>query len=389
MARGETEADGIMTLGVEEEFFLLKPDTLDLRAYPDPGIFDDCDRNRGPHKVVSEFLRSQIETNTRVCQSVADVRTAMEETRRLAIESAGQYDTLVMAASTHPFAAWRTQVVTAGRRYENFAVTYQQSVRRLLVGGMHVHIGFGDADSRVRVMTAIRRHLPLLHALSGSSPFSAGHETGFKSHRLNIIGGLPRTGLPGPMRSWSEFSALLENYRRMQFVQDASELWWDIRPSVKFGTVELRICDTCPRLEEAVAVVALYACLVRYLLRKDSENSLPEEPPTEIIAENRWLAARYGVLAFFGDTEQGGRQDIEEYARALVDDLAGDAQALGCEAELRQVLEIIRLGAGADRQVDHFRLRKLEGDTEEEALRSVARLVVAETKEGVPGVSAS
>ena len=388
MARGGAQGGGTITLGVEEEFFLLNPDTLDLRADPDPAIFDACKRNRGPHKVGPEFLRAQIETNTRVCQSVADVRTAMQETRRLAIESAGLHDTLVMAASTHPFAAWRTQVVTAGRRYESFAVTYQQSVRQLLVGGMHIHIGFGDPDSRIRVMTAIRRHLPLLHALSGSSPFSAGHETGFKSHRLNIIGGLPRTGLPGPLRSWPEFSTLLENFRRMQFVQDASELWWDIRPSAKFGTVELRICDTCPLLEEAVAVVALYACLVRYLLRKDSQDALPAEPPTEIIAENRWLAARYGVLAFLGDAERGGRRDIQEYAETLVQDLVGDAHALGCEAELRRVLEIIRFGTGADRQVDHFRLRKLEGDTEKEALRSVVRLAVEETREGVPGVCA-
>ena len=380
--------DGLaITLGVEEEFFVIDPTTRDLQAEPDPGIFEYCQRNRGPHRVVPEFLRSQIETNTRVCQSVADVRSALRETRRLVVNAAASHGALAMAASTHPFAAWRTQVVSRGRRYEDFAITYQQSVRQLLVGGMHIHAGFGDPDSRTRVMTALRRHLPLLHALSASSPFSGGHETGFKSYRLSIMGSLPRTGLPGPLGSWSEFEDLVANYQRMKFINDSSELWWDIRPSGNYGTLELRICDICQRVEEAVSIVALYTSLVRRLLRRDMEGSLPEEPPTEFIAENRWLAGRYGVLAFLGNTVEGGRMDIDDYATSLVEELADDARALGCEAELRGVLDIVRDGAGADRQVDHFRLRRLEGDTEGEALRSVVDLVVAETKEGVGDMS--
>ncbi len=387
MTQGSRVDPLAITLGVEEEFFLIDPGTRDLLPDPDRRIFEDCEKNRGPHKVVAEFLRSQIETTTRVCQSVAEVREALVETRRFVINAAVDHGAAVLAASIHPFAAWHNQVVTAGRRYEQFAMTYQQAVRQLLVGGMHIHAGFGDPDSRVRVMTALRQHLPLLHALSASSPFSSGRETGFKSYRIILFSSMPRTGLPGPLRNWDEFDRLVADYQRMQFIQDSTELWWHIRPSLAYPTVELRICDICHTIDEAICVVALYASLVRRLLRQDMEGRLPPEPPTELIAENCWLAQRYGVLAFLGNTGGEGRMDIDELAHSLVEELADDARALGCEAELRHALDVIRYGTGADRQIDHFRLRRLEGDSEPEALREVVDLVVEDTRRGVDGLS--
>ncbi len=378
-----SESDPGITLGIEEEFFLVDPETRDLLSDPDRRIFEACERNRGPHNAVPEFLRSQIETGTKVCRTVGEARDALRETRRLVIEAAAEYGASVMAASTHPFAAWRAQMVTPKQRYERFVITFQESLRRLVVGGMHIHAGFGDPDSRIRVMTALRRYLPLLHALSTSSPFTGGRETGFKSYRLTIMGAIPRTSLPGPLSTRADYDRLVGAYQRMKFIESASELWWDIRPSEAFPTVEMRICDTCPRIDDAVSIAALYSSLVRHLVRLDREGRLPPEPPTEIIGENRWLAQRYGVLAFFGNEGSEGRVDIEEYAAVLVERLADDARALGCEPELRRVLEIIRDGTGADRQIDHFRLRRLEGDTEEEALRSVVDLVVAETREGM------
>lgn len=380
-----TDTDGpAITLGVEEEFFLVDPETRDLLADPDEGIFEACGQASGEHKVVHEFLRSQIETNTRICGSVAEVRQALRETRRLVIEAAEQHGARIMAASAHPFASWREQAPTPGERYRRFASTYQETVRRALVGGMHIHAGFGDADSRIRVMTALRRYLPLLHALSASSPFNGGHETGFKSFRLTVMGALPRTGLPGPLGSCAEYEALVDEHRRMEYIGDARELWWDIRPASACPTIELRICDLCTRLENAVSIAALYVSLIRWLLRKDRAGGLPLEPLTELIDGDRWIAQRYGVLAFFGDRASGsGRVDIDDYAAELVDELADDARALGCEAELRRAFTIIRKGTGADRQVDLYRLRRLEGDTEEEALRRVVDQVLAETKEGL------
>ena len=377
--------DGLgITLGVEEEFFLVDPATHDLRADPDEGIFEACERAGGPHKVVHEFLRSQIETNTRVCNSVADVRTALRETRQLVVRAAETHGARVLAASTHPFASWREQSPTPGERYQQFATTYQETVRRALVGGMHIHAGFGDPDSRIRVMTALRRYLPLLHALSASSPFNGGHETGFKSFRLTVMGALPRTGLPRPLHSRADYERLVAEYRRMEYIGDARELWWDIRPASAFPTIELRICDVCTRLEDAVTIAALYASLIRWLLRQDRDGALPPEPLTEFIGMDRWIAQRYGVLAFFGDRGAGsGRVDIDDYAAVLVDELADDARALGCEAEVRRALAIIREGTGADRQVDLYRLRRLEGDTEEQALRHVVDQILAETRDGL------
>ena len=371
-----------LTLGVEEELFLVDPGSRDLLTDPAVGIFEACERTCGPHKVVREFLRSQIEINTRVCGSIAEVRAALRETRQIVAEAASQYGAAVMAASTHPFASWRSQAITPKERYKRFAVTFQEGVRQFVVSGMHVHAGFGDSDTRIRVMTALRRYLPLLHALSTSSPFNAGHETGFKSYRLSLIGGLPRTGMPGPLRSREEYDRLLSEYQRMNFLNDGSELWWDIRPSHAYPTVELRICDVCTRIEDAVSIAALYACLIRWLWRQDREGRLPPEPLSELIAEDRWIAQRYGVFAFFGDRTSGaGRVDIADYLWEMVDELAADAQALDCEAEIRRTPNIVMNGTGADRQIDLYRLRRLEGDTEAEALRRVVDLVLAETRE--------
>ena len=382
-SRGASPAsqDLAITLGVEEELFLVDPDSRDLLTDPDVGIFETCERTCGPHKVVREFLRSQIEINTRVCGSVAELREALRETRQIVIEAAGQYGAVPMAASTHPYASWQTQAITPKERYKRFAVTFQEGVRQFVTSGMHVHAGFGDADTRIRVMTALRRYLPLLHALSTSSPFNAGHETGFKSYRLSLIGALPRTGMPGPLRSWEEYDQLLSGYQRMKFINDGSELWWDIRPSHAYPTVELRICDVCTRIEDAVSIAALYACLIRWLWRQDRENRLPPEPLTELIAEDRWIAQRYGVFAFFGDRTSGtGRVDIADYLSEIVDALIPDAQALGCEAEIRRTPDIVMNGTSADRQLDHYRLRRLEGDSEAEALRRVVDMVLAETR---------
>lgn len=382
-AIGLEDADSArITFGVEEEFFLVDPETRDLVAEPDPGVFEACKMNAGPHRVVPELLSAQIETNTRVCASVAELREALRETRMAVVDAAEAYGLAPMAASTHPFAAWTAQTVTPRERYRRFAVRFQDALRRFLVGGMHVHVGFGNADERIRVMTAVRRYLPLFNALSGSSPFNDGRETGFKSWRLSVLGGLPRTGVPGPMHSQADFEQLLDEYRYMEFLSDGSELWWDIRPSHAYPTVELRVCDVCTRMEDALSLAALYAAVVRWLLRLDREGAVPMEPHTEIIAENRWLAQRYGVLAFLG-VEGGGQADIEELVRGLVESVADDAAALGCEDEVRRCLSIVREGTGADRQIDLFRLRRLEGDSVEDALRAVVDLVLEETRADV------
>ena len=373
------------TFGIEEEFFLVDPETRDIIADPDPGIMERCERESGPHTVVPELLRSQVETNTRVCSSIADLRTALAETRRLVVEAAEAYGARAMAVSTHPFAAWREQQVTPKARYQEAEIALQEAVRRFLVGGMHIHAGFGDPDSRLRVMTAIRRHLPLFIALSASSPFNAGSHTGFKSYRPIIIGALPRTGLPRPFASQAEFDGLVTEYRRIGAIEDSSELRMDIRPSHAYPTIEIRSCDICPRMDESMTLAALYASLLRRLLRQDGAEGLPPEPPTEIIAENCWLAQRYGTLAFIGDLERGGRIDIADCVEALVEEVMEDARALGCEEELRRVSLILHDGASADRQLERYSLCRLDGADHKEALHAVVDEVLEETRTGIGG----
>ena len=290
----------------------------------------------------------------------------------------------MLGSSTHPFAQWRDLTVTPKERYTRFLMTFQETMRRMVIGGMHIHAGFGDPESRIRIMTAIRRYLPAIHALSTSSPFNSGRDTGYKSYRLNLIGNLPRTNLPPPLRSRAEYEEIVSEYQRMNFIETGSEIWWDVRPAHAYPTLELRICDICPRMEDAISITALYASLLRWLMRQDKAGALPPEPLTEIIAENRWVAHRYGTLSFFGDAaSESGRVDIDDFMHELVEKLIPDARALECEMELRHTLTIIREGSGADRQADLYRLRRLEGDTDEEALRCVVDMVLAETKEGV------
>ncbi len=373
-----------ITLGVEEELFLVEPETYDLVTDPDPGFFDDCRNVGGPHKYVHELFRSQIESNSRVCNSIDGVHRFLVESRNTLIELADKYGATIMAASTHPTGSWKSQITTPMERYDRFAEIYQASVRRFFISGMHIHAGFGDRDIRIRVMTALRRYLPLLHALSTSSPFAAGNETGFKSYRLTLVGDLPRTGIPGPLYSHADYDELLQAYRAMNFITDGSELWWDIRPSHSFPTIELRICDVCTRIEDAMCIVALYACLIRWLMRKEQKGELPPEPMTEIIMENRWIAQRYGVFSFFGDqNDESGRVDIDDCAKALLDQLIDDAHVLNCVEELYRCTTIIREGTCADRQVDLYRLEKLNGSTHQEALARVIEMIMEDTRSGL------
>ena len=389
MSSEQNSDDLSITFGVEEELFLIDPRSRDLLADPDPAIFSACEEQSAPHKVVRELLRSQIETNTSVCTSTQAVREAVCEVRRTVIEIAQAHGASVIASSTHPFARWRSQMPTPKERYEQFSLVYQETLRRFMIGGMHIHAGFADHHTRVQIMTALRRYLPVLHALSTSSPFSAGEETGFKSARLNIMSALPRTGIPRAFDSAEDFETLVRNLQRLRFIENASELWWDIRPSNSYPTIEMRICDVCTDIDDLMCLVAIYGSLIRRLCRQARDGGLPDEPLTELISENRWHAQRYGVFANLGDPEDGTRTDMAELVEVLIGELDGDARSLGCHDDLQHAREIIRNGSAADRQVDHFRLCMHEGATRDEAIVSVVDRIAEETRRGIGLVNAS
>ena len=373
-----------ITLGVEEEAFLIDPKTRDLISDPDPKIFDECEKYSVPHKVVREMLRTQIETNTRVCNSVAEVRESLRETRGLISETAKKYGAEIVAMSTHPFAAWQAQIPSPKERYESFAMLYQEIIRRFLIGGMHIHAGFGDPDMRIRVMNVVRHYLPLFLGLSTSSPFREGAETGFKSSRMNVLCGLPRTGIPKALSSYEEFKALEGEYQKWGFISNSGEIWWDIRPSHAYPTIELRVCDVCTKIDDAMTIVALYACLIRKYMRTQSAGALvSDEILTEIIFENRFQAQRYGTFAFFADPNDATRTDIDDVLKRLLNELREDAEALDCVSDIEHAQDIVKNGTSADRQLDLFRLAKLNNKSTYEALCEVIDTVVQETLEGV------
>ncbi len=377
-----------ITLGIEEELMIVDPGSRDVVPEPDEQVLVQASEQAGENKVVSEFLRSQVETNSRVCASIAEVEQSLRETRRCVIDAARAHGARIIASSTHPWARWQDQKVTEKERYQRAEILMQDSVRQFFIGGMHIHAGFGDDDRRIEVMHALRGYLAVFLVLSCSSPFHGGRLTGLKSYRQMAITALPRTGTPPAMRSRSDYDTVLERYLAIEAVEDGSELRWDIRPSASYPTIELRICDICPRIEDAVSIAALYACLIRHLDARLESGERLESIPPESIEEGRWLAQRYGTFAFLPHWNgAGGRIDVEDLVIELVDMLRDDADALGCEAALARIPSIISEGNSADRQEDVYRQAILDGADNREALQKVVDLVIAETEPG-PAVSA-
>ena len=369
-----------ITIGVEEELMIVDPATRDVIADPDPDIFEQARERAAPHRVVNEFMRSQIETNSKVCQSIAELARSLRETRNAVIEAARSHGARVIASSTHPWARWEAQQVTEKERYRRAAAEYQDSVRQFFIGGMHVHAGFATPDLRIRVMDALLEYLPLMLALSTSSPFHAGRLTGLKSYRQTAVAALPRTGLPPAIGTAAEYSRIVDAYRSISAIEDGSEIRWDIRPSAAYPTIELRICDICPRIEDAVAIAALYACLIRRIAHEIEEGTRRPAAPREHVQESRWLAQRYGTFAFLPEPGHSEARTIAEIATELVSELAADAEALGCEREIEPVIRIAEQGSSAERQEDTFRETMLDGASERDALRAVVDLIIGETE---------
>ena len=331
--------------------------------------------------MVSELLRSQMETNSRVCASIAEIERSLKETRRCAIEAARAHGATVIASSTHPWARWQDQKVTEKERYRRFEIEMQDSVRQFFIGGMHVHAGFGDDDRRIGVMHALRGYLAVFLALSCSSPFHGGRLTGLKSYRQMAVGALPRTGTPPAIRTRREYDGIVERYRAIEAIEQGNELWWDIRPSASYATIELRICDICPLIEDAVTIAALYACLIRHLNARLDAGDRLEEASSESIGEGRWLAQRYGTFAFLPHPHgKGGRFDVADLVEELVATLGDDARALGCGEAVARAPRIVAEGNSADRQEDVYRQAMLDGADSREALKAVVDSVIAETE---------
>lgn len=373
-------AEPAFTLGVEEEYLLVCPHSGALAADPPETLVEDCARELG-EQVTNEFLRAQVEIGTRVCANIGEVRAELKRLRGAVAAACARHGLAPLAASTHPFGDWRAQDYVRKERYEDLAQDMQAVVRRLLICGMHVHVGIEDEETRIDLMNQARYFLPHLLCLTTSSPFWQGRDTGLKSYRLTVFDSMPRTGLPEPLASWADYRRMIRQMTRAGLVQDGSKIWWDLRPSARFPTLEMRICDVCPRMEDALTVAALFQCLLRMLHRLRAANQRWRDYPNMLIHENRWLAQRYGSRARLVDFGKGTLVPYGDLVEELLELVAEDARALGCEAEVARAREIAREGTSAERQLAVFEAAGGAAGGRR-ALAEVARHLIAETVAG-------
>ena len=365
------------TFGIEEEYHLVDLETRNVAPRPQ-ALMAALEREVG-ERVSPEFMRSQIEVATGVCTSFEHARTELAGLRRAVGRVALQHGLAPIAAGTHPFSTLDCTGPSDKERYRGIAEDLAGASRRLVVCGMHVHVGIEDDETRIDLMNQARYFLPHLLALSTSSPFWQGVDTGLKGYRLAAYNTIPRTGLPGRFESWHEYERTVEVLVQSGVIEDASHIWWDIRPSAKFQTLEVRAPDVCSRLDDAIAIAALYVSIVRMLYRLRRANLRWRTYPVFLLAENRWRAQRYGVKGSLIDFGKGTLVPMAE----LVDELIGltteDAAALGCTREVAHVRTIVAEGASADRQLAVHEAAMAAGADQPEALRAVVDHLRTET----------
>ncbi|MDV4145603.1 carboxylate-amine ligase [Shimia sp. FJ5] len=364
------------TIGVEEEYLLIDKDSLDLAAAPD-GLMEAC-KAELEGQVSPEFLNCQIEIGTAVCRNVAEAREDLKRLRSTVARVAGKYNLAPIAASCHPFSDWRNQHHTDKQRYNELRDDLAGVVRRMLICGMHVHVGIDGPDQRIDLMNQLKYFLPHLLALSCSSPFWQGEDTGLSCYRLTVFDNLPRTGLPPRVEGWGEYERSVEAMKTVGVIEDASKIWWDLRPSSRFPTIESRVCDVSPRLETALTLAALTQALTRMLWRLAIKNQRWRLYDNFLISENRWRAQRYGISSGLIDW---GRREIvsfEELAEEFIALLHEDADTLGCLREIENTRTIVATGNSADQQRAVYRDAIQAEYTHEEALRAVVKHLTEE-----------
>jgi glutamate---cysteine ligase / carboxylate-amine ligase len=356
-------ASGTLTIGIEEELILVDPETL-LPAAEAERVLAAVARDG---RFRPELKRSQVEIVTPACATVAEACSELGDARRVLVRALGGSLRLA-SAGTHPLASGFEEV-TAGERYRSLVDEYQWVARGSLACGLHVHVAPGGAGRALPVFNAVRRHLPELAALSTNSPFFAGEDTGLASVR-QLGETFPRTGVPPAFGSWQELARYLEWGRRSGLFPDGTHIWWDLRPHVGHGTIELRVPDAQTRVADTAALAAVFVCLVAELgERHDAGERLPEDPP-HLVAENGWRALRYGVRGWLVDLDTGEVEPTAARIRRLLERLEPVAERLACADELCHAATLL-LGTGADRQ---------RYVAERESLERVVRRIVDETE---------
>jgi carboxylate-amine ligase len=343
------------TVGVELELHIVDEETGDLVSVANEMLDElGAEHPGGEHpKAKHELFQSTVEIITGVCDSPDEVHADLAATLAEVRVAAARRGARPISAGTHPFAKVREQLVSPSPRYHELIEAMQWPARRLLICGMHVHVGVESGERAIAVINELTRTLPLFLALSSSSPFFEGEDSGLSSARSKVFESLPTAGLPPQISDWVDFEAFMSTLLDSQCISSIREVWWDIRPHPDFGTVELRMCDATPTLREATALAALAQALVEWCNRRLGTEDLPVAPREWTVRENRWLAGRYGTEATLiveGDDGEVRRRPVAELVRELVDELRPIAADLGSEPWLDEVLVILERGSGTQRQ---------------------------------------
>jgi carboxylate-amine ligase len=376
-----------LTVGIEEEYQIIDPETRELKSF----ITQFMESKEGAVEVKKGELKagvkpelhaSMVELGTPVCHNVADLKTALFAQRAAIFELAAQRGLQIAAASTHPFSHWLGQEISPYERYTKTVEDHQVIAQRMLIFGMHVHVGVEDRDFAIDCMNTVRYTLPHILALTTSSPFWSGRHTGLKSYRSIVFADLPRTGLPETFSSWAAFERFVQRLVNTGCIVDGSKIWWDVRPHYAFPTLEFRVSDICTRAEEAVAVAALLQAIVAWMWNLRRRNMTFRTYRRDLIEENKLRALRDGLdgrMIDFGKEEEVATRQLVRELLLLVDDQIDE---LGSRSEVEVIYRILEEGTSADRQVRVY--QEHGGDANrEDALRAVVDHLVRETAEGI------
>jgi carboxylate-amine ligase len=361
------------TFGMEEEYFLVDAETK-LVARGMPPEFFEAGRKATDDRMRGELLQSQVEVVTRPHVDVASARNELRELRRTVAKIAGEHGLAILAAGTHPTAVWSASKPTVKERYDHVMDELQMLGLRNMVCGLHVHVELPEPDARVDVMTRMLPYLPLFLALSTSSPFWQSRRTGLKGYRLTAYDELPRSGVPPLFRTREQFDAYVAALVRAGAIENSSYLWWAMRPSLNFPTLELRAPDCCTLVEDSIAIAALYRTLARHVYVNPVRNADIDVIGHAIVVENKWRAQRYGVSGTFVSLD--GAVTVADMLERAIEESAADAAALGCAEEIRRCRAIAAAGTSADVQLAVFDAHKDGGDG---ALRAVTDWIAGAT----------
>ena len=365
--------DHIYTLGIEEEFAIIDPETRELRSHTHEILEDG--KVTLKEQIKPEMHQSVVELGTEICQSVVDAREHVIGLRTKLATLAGRSGLKIASVGTHPFSHWGDQLITEGERYKEIVKDMQQVARANLIFGLHVHVGIPNREAAIHVMNQARYFLPHIYALSTNSPFWVGRNTGFKGYRLKVFERFPRTGIPDAFEGLSEYEDYLKLLVRTNCVDNAKKIWWDIRLHPFFDTLEVRICDAQSRVDDTLGLAAVIQAVIVRLHKLQQQNLSFRIYRRRVIDENRWRASRYGLdgkLIDFGREEE---LETRRLLHEMLEFIDGEVDELGSRREIQHIEKILVEGTGADRQLDVWARTR--------DMREVVDHIVRETYEGL------